>query len=649
MCRPLVVASLLLVSVAAVAADKPFPIEAFVEQQQFSMPRLSPDGKHLAVNVRIKRGDRTVPTMTIYTLPQLEIVSTIVLPGFEIPVNFFWVTSQRLVVKKGLELGLRERPAATGEVVAVNLDGSLPEYLYGYKGFKQSSRGTRYGDDYGHGTIVHVPRSRDGHVLVGSDDWDGKHSMLYDINSNTSVRKLVADIPEKDLSFIIQNNGKPRFAYGWDEKTNTVLYRLDDASGEWRRVSDKLLGADFEPFAFTPDDTAFYAKYSETGGPYVIVREDLATGRRSVLASDALADVSLTEYTSAPQTPLAFVSLGGIPKVRYTDEKHPDAALHKTLSGLFTDAYVHFINFTDDGQKLLFEVTSDRDPGSFYLYDRRTGKADLLLTNMPQIEPDAMAETRQITYKARDGLQITGLLTLPKRPAGQKLPLVVMPHGGPFGIYDVWAFDPDAQFLASRGYAVLQPNYRGSGGRGIGFEQAGYREWGGKLIDDIADGVKWAAAQPEIAGTRVCAYGWSYGAFAAIMLAAREPGLLKCAVGAGGVYSLPQMYQDDLRKGEIRSVNYFKKTMGEDKALLDAQSPTTLAGRIKVPVLLVHGAKDEIAPIVHAKMMRDALTRAGHAPEWLEEPNEDHGFYDSEHRKQLYLRLEAFLDKHIGK
>jgi dipeptidyl aminopeptidase/acylaminoacyl peptidase len=649
MCRHLLVASLLLASFPTVAADKPFPIEAFVEQQQFSTPRLSPDGKHLAVNVRIKRGDRTVPTMTIYTLPKLEMVSMIALPGFEIPVDFFWATSERLIVKKGLELGLRERPAATGEVVAVNLDGSKQEYLYGYKGFRQSSRGDRYGDDYGTGYVVHVPRARDGHVLVGSYDWKGSHSMLYDINSNNAVRKLIADIPEKDLSFIVQNNGKPRFAYGWDEKTRTVLYRLDDASGEWRRVSDKLLGSDFHPFAFTPDDTAFYAKYSEKGGPYVIVREDMATGQRSVIASDPVADVGRIQFTAEPETPFGFASAIGIPKVRYVDEQHPDTVLHKTLSGLFPDGYVHFINFTDDGQKLLFDVTSDRDPGSFYLYDRRTGKADLLLTNMPQIEPEDMAETRPVSYRARDGLEITGLLTVPKRPAGQKLPLVVMPHGGPFGLYDAWAFDTDAQFLASRGYAVLQPNYRGSGGRGIRFERAGFREWGGKMIDDMVDGAKWAGTQPDIDGARICAYGWSYGGYAALVLAARAPGLFKCAVGAGGVYELARMYAEDGIKGEKRSTNYLKKTLGEDTSLLDAQSPTKMADKITVPILLVHGGKDKTAPIVHAELMRSALAKAGHPPEWMEMPNEGHGFYDSENQKQFYLKLESFLAKNIGK
>jgi dipeptidyl aminopeptidase/acylaminoacyl peptidase len=646
--RSTLVFSFLAAAALAVRAQQPVPVEAFVEQQQFSKPRLSPDGKHLAINVRIQRGDRYVPTMTVYTLPDLKIVSTIALPGYEVPVNFFWINNQRLVVEKGLELGLRERPIETGEVVAVNLDGSKPEYLYGYQGYKSSSRGERYGSDEGFGSVAFIPEGRDGHVMVSSHGWEGRHSMLYDINSTNSVRKLVADIPEKGLSFVLQNNAKPRFAYGADDKALATLYRLDDASGQWNKVDGKQFGARFRPFAFTHDDRAFYASYSEKGGPDAIVLESVEGGERKVVASNPLGSIDVMEFSARPEIPFAVATDTGIPKARYLDDNAPDAVLHKLLSASFPDAYVHFINFTDDGQKLLFRVASDRDPGSYYLFDRKTGKADILLSNMPLIDPATMAPRKPISFDGRDGVTITGYLTEPANPSGKKLPLVLMPHGGPFDIQDEWYFDSDAQFLASRGYAVLQVNFRGSGGRGPGFRHAGYREWGGKVLDDLLDGVKWAATQPGIDGSRVCAVGASFGAYASLMLPARAPALFKCSVGTAGVYHLPRIYDDEGVKGNTRSTNYFKRTMGEDLAALEAASPTTLANKITVPVLLVHGKKDKVAPIVHAEMMRDALTKAGHEPEWLVIPDEGHGFYDSEHQKQYYLKVEAFLAKHLG-
>jgi dipeptidyl aminopeptidase/acylaminoacyl peptidase len=632
---------------AAHGAAPPVAVEAFVEPQQFSMPRLSPDGKHLAVNVRIQRGDRKIPTMTIYTLPDLKIVRTIALPGYEVPLDFTWVTNSRLIVEKGLELGLREKPVATGELVAVNLDGSKQEYLYGYKASQQSRRGDFYGDDDGFSSVVHIAQSRDGHVLVGSYGWTASQSMLYDINSMNGSRKLIADIPEQGLSFVVQNNAKPRFAYGVDDNYDAILFRRDDVSGEWRRVTGQL-GVRYRPFAFTPDDRAFYVTRSESGGPDAVMLEDAATGQRKTVASDPLGSIDVMEFSSRPESPFAVATSTGIPKARYIDERAPDAVLHKTLSGLFPDAYVHFINFTDDGQQLLFGVSSDRDPGSYYLFDRKTGKADVLLANMPRINPAAMAERKPISFAARDGLALTGYLTRPKNPGNKKLPMVLVPHGGPFDISDEWYFDSDAQFLASRGYAVLQVNFRGSSGRGPRFRQAGYREWGGNILDDLADGVKWASSEPDVDAARVCVFGASFGAYAALMLPAREPSMFKCSIGMAGVYSLPQIFEDKQVAGNKRSTNFFKKTMGEERGVLEAISPTALAARITVPVLLVHGKEDEVAPIVHAEMMRDALAKAGRPPEWMAVPNEGHGFYESEHRKQYYQKIEAFLARHLG-
>ncbi|HEU4373282.1 MAG TPA: S9 family peptidase [Telluria sp.] len=640
---------LLAASLPAVhAADALIPVESFVEERQFGQPRLSPDGKHIALNVRIKRGDRTVPTMTVYTLPELQVVSTIAMPNYEIPINFAWISNRRLVLAKGLELGLRERPVATGEVVALDFDGSKQEYLYGYKGFKQSSRGDRYGDDHGKAAPAHVPQARDGHVFLGTHEWTSNHSLLYDVNTGNAARKLLADIPMKDLGFLFQNDAKPRFAYGDDDNNYAVLFRRDDASGEWRKVDPATLGAFYHPFAFTPDNSAVYASQSDNGGPSRVVRDDMQTGQRTVVAPAIGGDVDIVEFSAAPRVPFAVASTTGIPKARYLNDSAPDAILHKTLSAQFPDAYVHFVNFTDDGQKLLFEVQSDRDPGSYYVFDKQTGKAAMLFANMPLIDSDQMAERKPVSFAARDGVVITGYLTVPKNPGNKRLPMVLLPHGGPFDIKDEWYFDDDSQFLASRGYAVLQVNFRGSGGRGVGFRQAGFRQWGGKILDDLIDGVKWANGRADIDPARVCVYGISYGGYAALMLPVREPAMFKCSVGYAGRYDMITKYDQRGIKGDTRLTNYLIRTMGDDPAVLAANSPSRLADQIKVPVLLIHGAKDKTTDIEQANAMREALTRAGRPPEWLMFEREGHGFYDSEHRKEVYQRLEAFLAKHIG-
>jgi dienelactone hydrolase len=632
----------------ALAQQKPIPVESFIAEDQFSDPRLSPDGKHIAIKVRVLRNGRMVPTLTVYTLPDLKLVATMALPKYEIPLNFTWATNTRLIITKGLEVGLREAPAATGEVIAIDLDGKRFEYLYGYDNYKGSSKGDRYGDDHGYGAIESIPAARNGHVLIGTYLWGSERSFLYDIDSLQAGRKLVAEIVAKGLTFYAQNDGTPRFATGAGEDALEIAYRRDD-SGKWVQMSKDAIAKGFYPSGFSADDTHFYAYVSAKGDPDAFVSESLKTGQRTVLAQDARSELSL-QWNERGHGPFAAITNIGMPAVRYLDANAANAKLHKTLSQQFPGSIVHFINFTDDGSKLLFGVSSDRDPGAYFLYDKKAGTADLLFATSPGIDPDKMAERRPFHFKTRDGEDLFGYMTLPKNAdiTKQKLPMVLLPHGGPFGVSDAWYFDNDAQFLASRGYAVLQVNFRGSGSRGANFKESAYRQWGDRIQDDLIDGVKAAISQGGIDAKRICTFGISFGGYSALMLPAREPTMFKCAVGYAGVYDLTYVLKEPNVASSKRSTNYFIRTLGKDEAELVRQSPSKLADKIKVPVWLVHGGKDEVSPVEHAKRMREALTKAGNPPEWTLEEDEGHGFYDAQRRKQFYEKLEAFLGKHLG-
>lgn len=631
----------------AQAVDKQVPLADFVLQSQYSKPRLSPDGKHIAVEVKLPQGDRFVPTVTIYSLPDLTVRGAIRMPAFEVPLNFLWLTNTRLIMSKGLELGDREKPVSTGEILAFNLDGTKQEYLYGYQMFKSSSRGDRIGDDYGYAYIDDIPRPRNNHVYLNTHQWDSKRSMLYDVNSANASRKLLADIDMQYLSFLQQNNGMPRFAYGTDEQRNRLLYLRDDASGSWTIQKDKAYGHGFWPLTFTLDDSAYFALYTEKGGPKQLVRQELKSGARITIAENSIGNIDVMEY-DVNHVPFAAGTQIGIPRVKYFDPAQADAVLHKQLSAQFPDSIVHFINYTDDGLKLLFSVASDRDPGSYFLFDKATNKADLLFTSMPNIFPEDMAQRHPIQFKARDGLDLYGYLTMPAHATGKKVPMILLPHGGPHGVSDTWYYDDDAQFLASRGYAVLQVNYRGSGGRGDTFTKSGHRHWGDKIQDDLIDGVKWSIAQGEVDADRMCVYGASFGGYSALMLAARAPDLFKCAVGYAGVYDLALFYEEDEAKRYKRTKNIYIDYVGQDEQELAKFSPAKLAADIKMPILLVHGGKDKVAPVKHAEVMRDALIKAGRPPEWLLAPNEGHGFYDTKNATAFLEKLQAFLTKHLG-
>jgi dipeptidyl aminopeptidase/acylaminoacyl peptidase len=290
------------------------------------------------------------------------------------------------------------------------------------------------------------------------------------------------------------------------------------------------------------------------------------------------------------------------------------------------------------------QVQSDRDPGQFLLVDVERKAAEPVVATRPWIKPEAMAEQSAFHIRASDGFQIHGYFTMPPglKP-GDAPPLVVLPHGGPHFVRDHWGFNPEVQLLAHEGFAVLQVNYRGSGGYGGAYQEAGYRHWGDRMVQDVVDATRWAVGKGIGDPLRVCAYGSSYGAYAAMQAASLAPDLFRCVVGYAGIYDLtaPSALGDvawsRLGRGYIRTA------VGEDAAVLRSVSPVLHPERLKARVLLVHGRKDGRAPFDRAERFRDALAAQGRPPEWLVERNEGHGFYDESARERVYGRLITFL------
>ena len=630
------------------AADKLIPIENFVLEDQYAKPRLSPDGKYLALTVRLPLNGRFVPTIVVYSLPDMKEQGAVQMPIFEVPNEYLWVSNTRLIVTKAKEFGSAERPMGTGELFAMDFDGQNQTYLYGYDA-RLTRIAAKYDDNYGSGYVEAISKAKDGHFFMTTNLWQGERSMLYDVDSKNGNRKLLATIGLPDARFVIQNDGTPRFAAGSDADGMSILYRFDDASGEWNKVSYQQNEGFLRPIAFTEDDKEFYAFYRKTNEPAKIVRQNLATGERVIVAEASKGEFDIVMFSRSSNAPFLAASNVGIPTVNYLAPNSVEAKQHQMLSSKFPGNFVEFINYTDDGKKLLFSVSSDKEPGSFFILDQTNGRAFPLFANRQALDPDQMAERRPIRYTSRDGQTIDGYLTLPRtQDQTQKLPLIVLPHGGPHGVADHWFFDVDAQFLASRGYAVLQVNFRGSGGKGNGFMSKGYKKWGSEIQNDIIDGVQWAIREANIDANRMCTFGASFGGYSALMLIVREPAMFKCAIGYVGVYDLNLMFSsDEARDRRFKSV--MTRYLGTDKAELDSFSPAKYADKITVPVFLAHGMDDKRATFNHAETMRDALIKVGRPPEWMAVPNEGHGFYSTKNRTEFYQRLETFLAKHIGR
>ncbi|SEL62560.1 Dipeptidyl aminopeptidase/acylaminoacyl peptidase [Pseudoxanthomonas sp. GM95] len=621
----------------ALAAEK-VPVEAFAKFSKLSAPRLSPDGKYLSVSMDLDKG---ASALAVYRIADMTQTALLKFPRFEMAYQVEWVSNQRLVIAKGRKVGTLEQPRPMGEIIASNFDGTNQKYVYGYE-----QRARMASLDRGFGYIEGVPEVPNGHFYLRQLSWETRRSMVYDVDSEKLSFHLVADIDKPDLDFVLDHAGKARFAIGTDVDDNPLIYRA--VGNGWQPIATS--GHDlWSPFAFSPDDTQVYGWRTHDDGPAQLIRSDVQGGNIQVLAKDDFASVGSLQWTHVPGVPFAARTGRGAVKFTYFDSSSPDAQLHQQLTQALPGKRVEFINQSQDGQVILIAITSDKDPGAWYLLNRADNKLRRLLTEREGIDPAQMGERRSMRFTTSDGKQLEALLTLPAGITDPRtLPMVLVPHGGPHGVQDDWDFDTDAQFLASRGYLVLQVNYRGGSGRGPAFEQAGYLKWGTRIQDDLLDGVRWTIDQGMSDPKRICVYGGSFGGYSAMMTVTRAPELFQCAVGMAGVYDLDMMYS----KGDIKTTEsgrrYLQRVIGRSESELDANSPVTLAAKIKVPVLLAHGEDDQRAPFAQAKAMRAALTQAGNPPQWLAVPNEGHGFYGEDNNIAWFKTLETFLDAHIG-
>lgn len=633
---PRLVVFLILLGVAPGIHAEPISAAAIARRGQLSHPVLSPDGERLAITVLDKDGKNDAWRLAIYRLADKEVIFWVSMPRNEEPADYLWVDNKRLVIARARSLGSREEPELTGEIIAIDVDGKNQIDLYGPRHKDPVHRGA--------GVLAGVPEPRNGHVFVRTLSHDGARTLLLDIDSRGDALKLIAGVDGPGMDFALQHDGKVRFAFG-ENAQNEFEARQCSATIKCDKLDLGAASARFMPVAFSADDSEVYAYYAADGGPLTFVRQPVAGGERTVLAADPFSSLGRLQWTASGH-PFAASVRGGVPRVLYLDENAEEAPVHRVLAEKFPGSQLELLGTSAD--KLLFGVSSDRDPGSYYVFDPKARQMRKMFERMPWIDPAKMAERRPVRFSASDGMQLAGFLTLPSGREAKNLPLVLLPHGGPHGIEDTWYFDEDAQFLASRGYAVLQINYRGSAGRGVNFQQAGYRQWGTRIQDDLLDGVRWTIAQGIADEKRVCVYGASFGGYSALMTAVRAPELIKCAVGYAGVYDLAMMHD----KGDVRQRksgrNYLDDVIGKDAAELKANSPVHLVDKLKAPVLIVHGEADERAPFAHAKALRSALEQAHKPYEWFAVPHEGHGFYTEEHRRQFYEKLEAFLAKHLA-
>jgi len=642
--RPAVLAAFLL-SASFQAAAQGIPAEDFARHPEVNSVTLSPGGDYVAIAA--PSADGTETQLQVVKLDGSGETQVLRFGRQQHVSDVVWSDDTQFVVSRARVQPLLARPESYGELMSSDVHGEEQETLFAYVPDLGNKRGRR--KDQGFATIAKVLDREPGSVLVWFQCWPGvcgeePSTSVFKVDTRTGHREEQEHVGETAY-FDFDQTGRARIMTTYDMDGNPVLHYRPGADNAWKPVPASLAGKEIGTTWFAPDNNTVYAVVSDHGEAGQLYLLDLAAGTRKKLAGRDDVGISSLMYEGYHGKPFAVVYDADKPSIQYLDPASEWAQLHAALLKRFPGNMVTLAGSARDGNKVLFYTWSDRNPGAYYLFDRKGGKIQLVAETESWIKPEQMAQVRPVSFKSRDGQTLFGFVTS-KGPGPH--PMVVMPHGGPHGPYDSWEYDPDAQFLASRGYAVLQVNYRGSGGRGDTFEQSGYREWGGKIQDDIADGVHWAIDNGVADPKRICTFGASFGGYAALMNPIRYPELYKCAVGYVGVYDLGLMRKvGDIPESE-RGRGYLFRALGDDAAVLAANSPAQQVDKIKVPVLLVAGRDDKRVPIDQFNAQAKAFKAAGTPVETLVIDGEGHGFYKPSNRVKLYDALEAFLDRNIG-
>lgn len=623
-------------------------IQDFVRNPTYSSVKISPTGEYLAMTV--DRGD--IDVLTVLRTRDLGIVKVTQLPNEKSVGAFHWVSPERLMFNSVRKVGRFAQPFGTGEWYSVNADGSSPRVL------EMGAKGARDMQD-ARFSLLDNPQRDDGKVLMTITyprSSEGVNTEVAEVDTSTSRWKSLGRAPRENCGMALDADKKPRFAICSDYKNAageydeiTELYKRED-SGEWTLVnSAKASGKSLRVFGSSRDGR-IYATESDGKRPEAFGTIDPKTGAFDALFEDPVSDpAGFIASVDGSDAVLGIVTEAGAPEVTMVDKNHPDAQLYASLAASFPGQFVNFASATRDGKQIIVQVYSDRNPGELYLYDRATNKARFLMQQRKWIDSKRMGEVRPIAFTSRDGLKIHGYLTLPHGSDGKGLPMIVNVHGGPMGPRDNWAFNWESQLFASRGYAVLQINFRGSGGFGKAFQDMAFGQWHTGIMNDIIDGTKWTVDQGVADKNRICIYGGSFGGYASMMAPTREQGLFKCAFGYVGAYDAEiQMTKSDTSQSEGGRL-YMMRALGKTKPEREAMSPVNHADKIKIPVYLAAGARDPRCPPENTEAMNEALIAAGNPPEGMMiTAGEMHGFYKDENKVALYTAMLDFFAKHIG-
>jgi dipeptidyl aminopeptidase/acylaminoacyl peptidase len=601
---------------------KQIPLEDFFKNPEKTAYQISPDGKHYSymapyesrLNIFVQEiGTNNVTQLTKDTARDIA--------------GYFWANNSRILFLK--DTGGDEN----FKLLGVNIDGSN---LIALTDFPEVT--TRMIDD-----LKDIPDE----VIVGLNKRNPQVFDPYRLNIETGEMTMLAENPGNIQGWMTDHDGKLRVATAIVDGVNTSLLYRDTEDEEFRTVLTTSFKESMNPQFFTFDNKYVYATSNLNRDKTAAIIFDIANGKElEVLYENPDYDVSRMSYSEKDKKLWAAYYNSWKFERHYFDEGFK--ALVERLESELGDYEIGISDYTKAEDKFIIRTSNDKSRGTYYIYDKNTDKLELIHKVAPWLDENELADMKPIKYTSRDGLTINGYLTLPKGVEAKNLPAIVNVHGGPWA-RDMWGFNPEVQFLANRGYAVLQVNFRGSTGYGKEFWQASFKQWGLKMQDDVTDGANWLIDQGIADKDKVAIYGGSYGGYATLAGLVVTPELYAAGVDYVGVSNLFTFMQTipPYWKPMLDMMYEMVGDPVKDSAQLAATSPALNADKIVAPLFIAQGANDPRVNKDESDQMVKAMQERGVEVEYLVKDNEGHGFRNEENRFEFYEAMIKFLDSHL--
>jgi dipeptidyl aminopeptidase/acylaminoacyl peptidase len=604
---------------------KQYPLRDFFKNPQQAYFRLSPDGRHLGF-MQPHEARMNIFVQPIEKVGTTEGIRRITGESARDIPNFFFKGPRHVLYTK--DFGGDENDHV---VIADIVTGAVRD-LTPHEGVRAMIQDALPDDDE--------------HILVAHNQRDKRIFDVYRVNIRTGEQKLAAQNPGNFTGWVTDHAGTIRGAIASDGVNSSLFYRANEAE-PFKPIVTTNFREQVAPVGWSADNRTMVVSSNRGRDKAALFEFDPAAAKEGKLIFEhPQVDIEAYGWSRARQVATHTVVDAGKAQPVFFDRTYERA--YQALKAKLPGYEVTTQSMTKDEQLWIVAAANDRTPGTRYLYDLKADKLTKLADINPSIAESDMAEVKPVQYTARDGLMIRGYLTLPKGVPAKNLPVIVNPHGGPWA-RDRWGYNPEVQFLANRGYAVFQMNFRGSTGFGRAFWEASFKQWGLAMQDDITDGVQWLIKEGIADPKRIAIYGASYGGYATLSGITRTPELYAAAVSYVGVSnmftflkSIPPYWKpfQEMMKEMIGDED-------KDRAQFIATSPALNAEKIKTPLFVAQGAKDPRVVKAESDQMVEALRKRGVEVAYLVKDNEGHGFRNQENQFEFYEAMEKFLAAHL--